>query len=75
MGPVATTDIDEAQSVGVRACDHWLRMTGEAPISRDNLGWLESMCIPGITRIRPNDKQIKNKHLGLTGSTTLCINN
>ena len=32
---------DEAQSVGEDVHDHWLRMTGEAPISRDNLGWAD----------------------------------
>ena len=32
---------DEAQSVGEAVHDHWLRMTGEAPIARDNLGWAD----------------------------------
>ena len=32
---------DEAQDVGAAVHDHWLRMTGEAPIGRDNLGWAD----------------------------------
>jgi len=32
---------DEAQSVGEVLHDHWVRMTGEAPIARDNLGWAD----------------------------------
>ena len=30
---------DEAQAVGSEMHDHWLRLTGAAPIPRDNLGW------------------------------------
>ena len=32
---------EEAQDVGAAVHDHWLRMTGEAPIGRDNLGWAD----------------------------------
>lgn len=32
---------DEAQAVGAEMHDHWLRMTGEAPIRRDDLGWAD----------------------------------
>lgn len=32
---------DEAQDVGAAVHDHWLRLTGEAPIGRDNLGWAD----------------------------------
>ena len=31
----------EAQSVGEVLHDHWLRMTGEAPIGRDHLAWAD----------------------------------
>jgi len=30
---------DEAQTVGARAHDHWLRMTGEAPLPRGDNAW------------------------------------
>lgn len=32
---------DEAQVVGAQMHDHWLHMTGEVPIDRDNLGWAD----------------------------------
>ena len=32
---------DEAQEVGAAVHDHWLRMTGAAPIGRDDLGWAD----------------------------------
>ena len=32
---------DEAQEVGAAVHDHWLRLTGEAPIGRDDLGWAD----------------------------------
>jgi len=32
---------DEAQYVGADVHDHWLRMTGAAPIGRDDLGWAD----------------------------------
>jgi len=35
------SDLDEAQSVGEAMHDHWFRMTGEAPIARDNLAWAD----------------------------------
>ncbi len=40
---------DEAQQVGVRVHDHWMRMTGEAPIPRDNLGWAD--LVQFVTRV------------------------
>ena len=38
MKPVRILTYDEAQDVGVAVHDHWLRMTGVAPIGRDHLG-------------------------------------
>jgi hypothetical protein len=32
---------DEAQIVGEAVHDHWVRMRGETPIARDNLGWAD----------------------------------
>ena len=32
---------DEAQRVGERVHDHWVRMTGEAPVPRDNFAWAD----------------------------------
>jgi len=32
---------DEAQSAGEVLHDHWLRMTGDPPIARDNPGWAD----------------------------------
>ena len=32
---------DEAQSVGEAMHDHWQRITGDAPIARDNLAWAD----------------------------------
>jgi hypothetical protein len=32
---------DEAQDVGAAVHDYWLRLTGEATIGRDNLGWAD----------------------------------
>jgi len=32
---------DEAQTVGARVHDHWLRMTGEAPAPRDSFAWAD----------------------------------
>lgn len=32
---------DEAQDVGAALHDHWLRLTGAAPIGRDDLGWAD----------------------------------
>jgi hypothetical protein len=41
MKVVPILTYDEAQDVGAAVHDHWLRMTGEAPIGRDNLGWAD----------------------------------
>lgn len=32
---------DEAQKVGADVHDHWLRMTGAAPVGRDDLSWAD----------------------------------
>ena len=32
---------DEARMVGADVHDHWLRLTGAAPIARDDLGWAD----------------------------------
>ena len=32
---------DEAQRVGERVHDHWVRMTGDAPVPRDNFAWAD----------------------------------
>ena len=29
------------EDAGAAVHDHWLRMTGEAPIARDHLGWAD----------------------------------
>lgn len=41
MSPMPLLTYDEAQDVGAAVHDHWLRMTGEAPIGRDHLGWAD----------------------------------
>jgi hypothetical protein len=32
---------DEAHTVGVKAHDHWLRMTGAAPVPRGDSAWAD----------------------------------
>jgi hypothetical protein len=41
MRLVPILSFDEAQDVGAAVHDHWLRMTGEATIGRDNPGWAD----------------------------------
>jgi hypothetical protein len=41
MTLVPILSYDEAQDVGAAVHDHWLRMTGAAPIGRDHLGWAD----------------------------------
>jgi predicted protein tyrosine phosphatase len=41
MSGMPILSYDEAQDVGAAVHDHWLRMTGEAPIGRDQLGWAD----------------------------------
>ena len=41
MSPLPLLSYDEAQAVGVAVHDHMLRMTGAAPIARDDLGWAD----------------------------------
>lgn len=39
--PMPLLSYDEAQTAGAAVHDHCLRMTGEAPIARDHLGWAD----------------------------------
>ena len=41
MNGMPILSFDEAQKVGADVHDHWLRLTGEAPIGRDDLGWAD----------------------------------
>ena len=41
MKVVPILTYDEARDVGAAVHDHWLRMTGAAPIGRDDLGWAD----------------------------------
>ena len=41
MNGMPVLSYDEAQEVGAAVHDHWLRLTGEAPIGRDDLGWAD----------------------------------
>ena len=41
MSPLPLLSYDEAQALGVAVHDHMLRMTGAAPIARDDLGWAD----------------------------------
>ena len=41
MPAIPLLSYDEAQQVGVAVHDHWLRLTGAAPIGRDDLGWAD----------------------------------
>ena len=41
MSTLPLLSYDEAQAVGAAVHDHWLRMTGEAPLGRDHLGWAD----------------------------------
>jgi hypothetical protein len=46
----------EAQSVGEVVHDHWLRMIGEAPIGRDNLGWADLVQFRHPQGLRAGDR-------------------
>lgn len=41
MAGLPILSFDEAQAVGSKVHDHWVKMNGEAPIPRDNLGWAD----------------------------------